>query len=79
MSDPTPLPFLAHFTALRDPRQSAKVVYPLPEILLLRLCARISGANDFFGKVKICELLIPASINSPAHKAADWAGLPRRV
>ena len=47
MSDPTPLRFLAHFAALGDPRQSAKVVYPLPEILLLLLCATISGADDF--------------------------------
>jgi hypothetical protein len=27
-----------HFTALKDPRQAWKVVYPLPEILLLVLC-----------------------------------------
>ena len=47
MPDPKPLPFLAHFAALRDPRQSAKVLYPLPEILLLLLCATISGADDF--------------------------------
>ena len=47
MSDPTRLPFLAHFAALRDPRQSAKVLYPLSEILLLLLCATISGADDF--------------------------------
>jgi predicted transposase YbfD/YdcC len=32
---------------LRDPRQSAKVLYPLPEVLLLLLCATISGADDF--------------------------------
>ena len=47
MSDPVPTPFLAHFSALRDPRQSAKVLYPLPEILLLLLCGTISGADDF--------------------------------
>lgn len=47
MSDPVQTPFLAHFAALRDPRQSAKVLYPLPEILLLLLCATISGADDF--------------------------------
>lgn len=39
--------FLTHFSALHDPRQSAKVLYPLPEILLLLLCATISGADDF--------------------------------
>ena len=47
MSEPTPPPFLAHFAALRDPRQAAKVLYPLPEILLLLLCATLSGADDF--------------------------------
>jgi hypothetical protein len=38
---------LHHFAALKDPRQRAKVVYPLPEILLLVLCATIVGAEDF--------------------------------
>ena len=47
MSEPTAPPFLSHFAALRDPRQSAKVLYPLPEILLLLLCATLAGADDF--------------------------------
>jgi predicted transposase YbfD/YdcC len=47
MSEPAQTSFLSHFSALRDPRQSAKVLYPLPEILLLLLCATISGADDF--------------------------------
>jgi hypothetical protein len=38
---------LSHFASLKDPRQRAKVVYPLPEILLLVLCATIAGAEDF--------------------------------
>src|SRR5690348_2853940 len=38
---------LAHFAALRDPRQAAKVLYPLPEIMLLLLCATLAGADDF--------------------------------
>jgi len=41
------LSFLAHFAAVNDPRQAAKVLYPLPEILLLLLCATIAGADDF--------------------------------
>jgi len=49
---------LEHFSALSDPRQSWKVVYPLPEILLTVLCATMSGADDFveialWGKTKI--------------------------
>src|SRR3982751_496339 len=40
-------PFLLdHFSALEDPRQRAKVLYPLPEILLLLLCATLAGADD---------------------------------
>ena len=38
---------LDHFSALSDPRQRWRVVYPLPEILLLVLCATLSGMEDF--------------------------------
>lgn len=38
---------LDHFSSLKDPRQSAKVLYPLPEILLLALPATLAGADDF--------------------------------
>jgi predicted transposase YbfD/YdcC len=38
---------LDHFAVLEDPRQAAKVLYPLPEIILLLLCATLAGANDF--------------------------------
>ena len=47
MPDPAAPCFLSHFSTLRDPRQAAKVLYPLPEILLLLLCATIAGADDF--------------------------------
>src|SRR3954451_18263484 len=40
-------PFLLdHSSALEDPRQQAKVLYPLPEILLLLPCATLAGADD---------------------------------
>ena len=39
--------FIDHFTALDDPRQAGKVLYPLPEILLLVLCGTLAGAEDF--------------------------------
>ena len=32
MSDQPALSFLSHFSGLNDPRQAAKVLYPLPEI-----------------------------------------------
>ena len=47
MAAPVSVPLLAHFAALSDPRQRAKVLYPLPEILLLVLAATIAGADDF--------------------------------
>lgn len=37
--------FLEHFSDLDDPRQSAKILYPLDEVLLLTLCAILSGAD----------------------------------
>ena len=47
MSDPVQPLFLTQFAALRDPRQAAKVLYPLPEVLLLLLCGTIAGADGF--------------------------------
>jgi predicted transposase YbfD/YdcC len=39
--------FIDHFSVLEDPRQAWKVVYPLPEVLLVVLCATLGGAEDF--------------------------------
>ena len=47
MSSPAPVALLDHFSALKDPRQSAKVLYPLLEIMLLVLSATLAGADDF--------------------------------
>ena len=47
MSDRRPVSILSHFAALEDPRQHAKVLYPLVEILLLALSATVAGADDF--------------------------------
>jgi hypothetical protein len=41
--------FIDHFAGLEDPRQAWKVVYPLPEILPVVLCATLGGAEDFVG------------------------------
>ncbi len=38
---------LDHFSALKDPRQAWRVIYPLPEILLLVLCGTLTGMDDF--------------------------------
>lgn len=65
---------LEHFSALIDPRQGWKVVYPLPEILLTVLCATMAGADDFveialWGKTKIEFLrrFLPFSNGIPSH------------
>ncbi len=47
MDQPTAKSLIDHFSALKDPRQVAKVLYPLPEIILLLLCATLAGADDF--------------------------------
>jgi predicted transposase YbfD/YdcC len=47
MAIPVGVSLLDHFAALSDPRQHAKVLYPLPEILLLVLSATLAGADDF--------------------------------
>lgn len=41
MASPVGISFLDHFAALRDPRQGWKVVYPLPEMLLVVRCGTI--------------------------------------
>src|SRR4051794_15648667 len=47
MDRPAGTALLDHFAALQDPRQAAKVLHPLPEILLLLLGATLAGADDF--------------------------------
>ncbi len=39
--------FTLHFSSLQDPRQSAKVAYPLFDILFASLCAMIAGAEGW--------------------------------
>lgn len=66
--------FLDHFSALHDPRQAWKVVYPLPEILLLVLCGTMAGAETFVeierwgkGKLEFLRRLRPFARGIPAH------------
>jgi predicted transposase YbfD/YdcC len=65
---------LDHFSALRDPRQRWRVIYPLPEILLLTLCATLCGMDDFveirtWGKERLDFLrrFLPYERGLPAH------------
>lgn len=65
---------LDHFAALSDPRQAWKVVYPLPEVLLLVLCGTLAGAEDFveirrWGVVHraFLERFLPYARGIPSH------------
>ena len=65
---------LDHFSALTDPRQSWKVVYPLPEILLTILCGTMAGAEDFVEikrwadrKLDFLRRILPFKHGVPSH------------
>ena len=69
---------LHHFAALKDPRQRAKVVYPLPEILLLVVCATIVGAEDFVeithwgaAHMDFLRRFLPYKDGIPSHDALN--------
>ncbi len=73
------LDFLEHFSDLEDPRQAGKVLYPLDEILLLTLCAVVSGAEGWVGvalfgerKLDFLRRFLPFAHGTPSH---DQLGL----
>ncbi len=64
---------IEHFGALEDPRQG-KVLFPLPEVLLLVLCGTLAGAEDFVairrrGKMhaEFLRRLLPFKAGIPGH------------
>ena len=66
--------FLGSFEALDDTRQQAKVLYPLPEILLLCLCAVLGGADSWvevalYGrhKLEFLRRFLPFAHGVPSH------------
>ena len=66
--------FLRYFEDLPDPRQRAKVVYPLAEVVLLCLLAVLAGAETFvdiarFGEKKLDLLrrFKPFRDGTPSH------------
>jgi predicted transposase YbfD/YdcC len=69
---------LHHFAALKGPRQRIKVVYPLPEILLLVLSAIVVVADDFVEVQHRGELhidfqrrFLPNKDSIPSHDALN--------
>lgn len=74
MSQNQSLAALDIFSELEDPRQAAKVRYPLNEIILIALCAAICGADTFvdfadFGRLRIefLRTLLPFENGAPSH------------
>lgn len=74
MAAPVTPSLIEHFAALEDPRQSWKVLYPLPEVLLLVLCGTLAGAEDFveirrWGAVNLGFLrrFLPYAADVPSH------------
>ena len=68
------LSLIDQFAALKDPRQSWKVLYPLPEVLLLVLCGTLAGAEDFveikrWGQMhqEFLLRLLPYKAGVPSH------------
>jgi predicted transposase YbfD/YdcC len=66
--------FLEHFTDLEDPRQRAKVLYPLDEVLLLCLLGVLAGCESWveiakFGEKKLDFLrrFRPLRDGTPSH------------
>lgn len=66
--------FLKHFASMNDPRQEAKVTYPLDEVFLLVLCAVISGADGWtsialYGdkKLELLRRFLPFKDGTPSH------------
>jgi len=65
---------LDHFSALADPRQAGKVLYQLPEIMLVVLCATLAEAEDFVevrlwgrGKLAFLRRMLPFRRGIPSH------------
>lgn len=65
---------LEHFSGLEDPRQGWRVLYPLPEVLLLVLCATLTGMEDFvetalWGRERLAFLrrFLPYERGIPSH------------
>ena len=63
---------------MEDPRQRTKVIYPLPEILLLVLCGVMAGADDFseitrWGKlhVEFLRRFLPYREGIPSHDTVN--------
>ena len=72
------LSLLDHFSALQDPRQAGKVLYPLPEVLLVALSRFRSGQLRALPAIK-GQTMCPtdmAAIHAPRFQTGcgPWRG-----
>ena len=74
---------LDHFSGLDDPRQRGKALYSLPEIMLLILCATLSGAEDFvetrvwgLKKLRFLRGMLPFKRGIPSAGASSMRKVP---
>ena len=79
---------IAHLSVIKDPRADKNKVYPLEEILLLCICAVVSGADGWstiadFGRDKLAWLrrFLPYEHGIPSEDCLGWvmARLPARA
>jgi predicted transposase YbfD/YdcC len=70
---------VSNFSAIKDPRSDKNKRYPLDEILLLSVCAVVSGAEGWegieaFGRAKLDWLrqFLPYENGTPAHDCIAW-------
>ena len=74
MSDVISLSIVKFFAELNDPRQTAKVRYPLRESILVALCAAMCGADSFVemeesgnAKLDFLRSILPFENGIPGH------------
>jgi hypothetical protein len=65
--------FLDYFKHIDDPRQAAKILYPIKEILLLVLCAVISGADNW------TSMVLSQSLTGGFYSGPSWNMLLQRT
>lgn len=69
-----PLSFLLFLDEIPDPRQDAKVVYPLPEMIFLAMCAAVANGDTWTDIEQYCNehldqfrKYIPLTSGVPSH------------
>lgn len=70
---------IAHFSVVKEPRSEKNKLYPLEEILLLCVCAVVSGAEGWkdiaaFGRIKLAWLrqFLPYTYGIPSDDCIGW-------